>query len=94
MEQISGRTTWRSKDGKGYDDVAGFCKSASLDEIRAHSYVLTPGRYVGAEELVTDDEPFDEKLARLTTTLDEQFTESRRLEGVIRSRLKGVGLGE
>ena len=86
---------WRGdkKAGK-YTDMAGFCKSATTDEIKAHGFVLTPGRYVGAEEVEDDDEPFDEKMQRLVSTLGEQFAESLRLETVIRRSLKGLGYGE
>jgi len=87
---------WRGdKDCKQkYEDIPGFCKSATTDEIETHGYVLTPGRYVGAEELEEDDEPFDEKMQRLVTTLNEQFAESAKLETAIRSNLKGLGYGE
>jgi type I restriction enzyme M protein len=84
---------WRG-DGKGeYKDVPGFCKSAAVEEIQKHGYVLTPGRYVGAEAVEDDDEPFEDKMQRLTATLDEQFKESARLEKVIRENLKGLGFG-
>lgn len=76
-----------------YQDVAGFCKSAKLEEVRAHGHVLTPGRYVGAEEAEDDGEPFDQKMKRLTATLEEQFAESARLEKAIRQNLKGLGHG-
>ena len=56
----------------------GFCKSATLDEIRQHGHILTPGRYVGAEEVEDDGEPFDEKMARLTAELREQTTAIRQ----------------
>jgi type I restriction enzyme M protein len=75
-----------------YEDVPGFCKSATLEEIASHSYVLTPGRYVGAEELEEDDEPFEEKMARLTKMLEAQFAESAKLEAAIRENLRGLGL--
>ena len=87
---------WRGdKDfrGKKYKDVLGFCKSAKMDEIIQHGYVLTPGRYVGAEEVEDDGEPFDEKMQRLVAQLNEQFTESRKLEKAIRSNLEGLGYG-
>lgn len=85
--------TWRSKrDAKNYEDVPGFCKSATLDEIKGHSYVLTPGRYVGAEEIEDDDEPFAEKMARLTAQLEEQFSESAKLEEAIKENLRGLSL--
>src|SRR6266511_551849 len=70
-----------------YEDVAGFCKSAKLDEIRVHGYVLTPGRYVGAAESEDDGEPFEQKMKRLTSTLEEQFAESARLENAIHESL-------
>ena len=73
-----------------YEDIPRFRKSATTDEIKTHGYVLTPGRYVGAEELEDDDEPFDEKMQRLEMMLDEQFVESARLEAAIRSNLKGL----
>ena len=72
------------KNGKKYEDVAGFCKSVTLEDIRAQGYVLTPGRYVGAAELEEDDEPFEEKMARLTKELEAQFEESDSLEKTIR----------
>jgi type I restriction enzyme M protein len=84
---------WRGEPGaEAYADVPGFCKSATLVEIASHSYVLTPGRYVGAEELEEDDEPFEEKMARLTKTLEVQFAESAKLEAAIRENLRGLGL--
>jgi len=84
---------WRG-DGPGtYEDVQGFCKSANLEEVRTHEHVLTPGRYVGAEEVEDDGEPFDEKMKRLTAQLNEQFAESARLEQEIRSNLSKLGYG-
>jgi type I restriction enzyme M protein len=71
-----------------YVDVAGFCKSVTIEEIRAQGYVLTPGRYVGAAELEEDDEPFAEKMRRLTKELEAQFEESEKLEKQIRDNLK------
>jgi type I restriction enzyme M protein len=85
---------WREDHSAGkYEDVPGFCKAATLDEIRANGYVLTPGRYVGAEAAAQDDEPFEEKVARLTEQLEEQFAESARLERAIRENLRHMGLG-
>ena len=85
---------WRGEEGAGgYEDVPGFCKSATQDEIKEHGYVLTPGRYVGAEELEDDDEPFEEKMRRLTSKLEEQFKESAKLEKAIRANLRGLGYG-
>jgi type I restriction enzyme M protein len=80
---------WRGEKNAGkYEDVAGFCKSATLEEIASHGYVLTPGRYVGAEDVEDDGEPFDEKMKRLTMKLDEQFQESAHLEQAIRANLR------
>ena len=76
---------------KKYEDIPGFCKSAGKDEIAEHGYVLTPGRYVGAEALEEDDEPFEEKMQRLTTELSQQFAESAKLEKAIKKNLKGLG---
>jgi len=80
--------TWKS--GKKYEDVAGFCKSATLKEIQEQGYVLTPGRYVGAAELEEDDEPFEQKMARLKKELELQFLESSRLEKTIRANLEKI----
>ncbi|MBI1794834.1 MAG: SAM-dependent DNA methyltransferase [Chloroflexi bacterium] len=80
--------------GSGYEDVAGFCKSVTIEEIRAQGYVLTPGRYVGAAELEEDDEPFDEKIARLTKELEGQFEESEKLEHFIRAKLQTLDYGK
>ncbi len=79
-------------EGGVYADIPGFCKAASLDEIHKYGHVLTPGRYVGAEAQEEDDEPFQEKMQRLATTLDQQFAESARLEKAIRENLKALGI--
>ncbi len=79
------------KKGAGYEDIPGFCKAATLEELRKHEYVLTPGRYVGAAAQEEDSEPFEEKMARLTATLGQQFAESARLEAEIRKNLAGLG---
>jgi type I restriction enzyme M protein len=85
---------WRGDPGAGeYQDAPGFCKAATLDEIRQHGHILTPGRYVGAEDEEDDGEPFEEKLSRLMTTLEEQFAESARLEDTIRANLRGLTYG-
>jgi type I restriction enzyme M protein len=75
------------KAGKKYEDVAGFCKSSTLKEIQEQGYVLTPGRYVGAAELEEDNEPFEQKMARLTKELEAQFEESDKLEKLVRENL-------
>ncbi|MES1191375.1 MAG: class I SAM-dependent DNA methyltransferase [Steroidobacter sp.] len=80
-------------EGVSYSDIPGFCKSATLEEIKAHGYVLTPGRYVGAEEVEDDGEPFEEKMKRLVAELNSQFEESAKLEVVIKANLKGLGYG-
>jgi len=82
--------TWR--DGKSeYQDVQGFCKSADIEEVRENEYILTPGRYVGIEEVEDDDEPFDEKMTRLTSELAEMFAKSHQLEEEIKQRLGAIG---
>ena len=84
--------TW--KEGKKNEDVAGFCRSATIEEIRAQGYVLTPGRYVGAAELEEDDEPFEQKMARLTQELEAQFITSNKLEEQILHQLKKIDYGK
>lgn len=71
-----------------YEDVPGFCKSATLEEIKAAGYALTPGRYVGAREVEDDGEPIDEKVARLRTELFAALDESTRLEKVVRAQME------
>lgn len=83
---------WRTQDGK-YQDVPGFCKAASLEEIKEHDYVLMPGRYVGSEDVEDDDEAFEEKMRRLTAELKEQFAQSHELEAKIKENLKKIGYG-
>jgi type I restriction enzyme M protein len=80
-------------EGDGYEDVPGFCKSASLEEIRKHGHVLTPGRYVGAEVQAADGEPFDEKMKRLVAQLQEQKAEAAKLDKAIAANLKELGYG-
>ena len=85
---------WRGeRDAGDYVDVAGFCKSTTLKEVESHGFVLTPGRYVGAEEAEDDGEPFDQKIMRLTKTLEEQFAESQRLQKSIQINLNGLSYG-
>lgn len=88
---------WRISDRSDisdYHDIPGFCKSATIEEIRAHGHVLTPGRYVGAEDIEDDDEPFEEKMKRLVSQLEGQFAESAKLEAVIKRNLKEFGFTE
>jgi type I restriction enzyme M protein len=82
--------SWRTEGG-GYEDVAGFCASASTEVIEGHEFVLTPGRYVGAEDDEGDGEPFDEKMNRLTVALAEQMAQSEELGARIREELGGIG---
>lgn len=82
---------FKTQNGE-YEDVAGFAKVATLDEIKEHDYVLTPGRYVGSEEVEEDDEVFAEKMERLTAELNEQFAKSHELEQKIKANLEKVEL--
>jgi type I restriction enzyme M protein len=85
---------WRGDKGAtAYEDVAGFCKAAPLEEIRKHGDVLTPGRYVGAEAVEGDGEPFEEKMARLVAELREQQAEAARLDVAIAANLEELGYG-
>ncbi len=77
-----------------YRDIPGFCKSASLEEVRKHGYVLTPGRYVGVEPQEEDLEPFEEKMKRLTAQWREQQTEARKLDAAIEANLETLGFGD
>jgi type I restriction enzyme M protein len=86
---------WRGDpDLDAYEDEPGFCKATTTGDIRDNHYILTPGRYVGLPEREADDEPFEEKMARLTAALYEQFAESQRLEAEIRANLEELGYGE
>ena len=86
---------WRGNEGSGgYADVPGFCKSAMVDEIRKHGYVLTPGRYVGSEPQPDDGEPFEEKMARLASQWREQQAEAQRLDTTIEENLARLGFGD
>ena len=81
---------WRTKDGD-YIDIAGFVKSETLEEIEKNNYVLTPGRYVGIEEVEDDGISFEEKMTELTKTLSGQFKKSRELEEEIKKQLASIG---
>jgi type I restriction enzyme M protein len=86
---------WRGeKDAGEYADVPGFCKSATLEDIRKHGHVLTPGRYVGAAEQEEDGEPFDQKMQRLVAQLREQQAEAAKLDAAIAANLKELGFWE
>jgi type I restriction enzyme M protein len=82
---------WRGETGAGaYADVPGFCKAASLEEIRGHNHVLTPGRYVGAANVEDDDAPFEDRFSMLQSTLEAQFAAADRLATTIRAALVGL----
>jgi type I restriction enzyme M protein len=86
---------WRGekKDGN-YEDKAGYCKSATLDDIKVNDYVLTPGRYVGAADIVDDGIPFETKMSELSQTLFKQMSEGEELDAAIRLNLEVLGYGE
>ncbi|WP_293930980.1 class I SAM-dependent DNA methyltransferase [Iodobacter sp.] len=77
--------------GEGYEDIPGFCRSVKLAEIAEHGYVLTPGRYVGAEEIEDNDEDFATKMTALTEKLGEQMAKGAELDQLIRQKLGGLG---
>ena len=82
---------WR--DGQDYEDVPGFCKSATLEEIKKHGHVLAPGRYVGLAPQAEDGEPFEEKMARLTVEWGKQQAETTKLDAAITANLERLGFG-
>ena len=83
---------WRGEpDAGSYEDIPGFCKSATLEEIQAHNHVLTPGRYVGAAAAEEDDMPFEERFGMLRQELEGQFAASKKLELEIRANLGALG---
>ena len=79
------------QNGENYEDIKGFCYSATTDEIKNNDYVLTPGRYVGVEDNNEDSIPFEEKMKYITSQLSTQFEESHRLEEEIKKNLKAIG---
>ncbi|MGF1500316.1 MAG: type I restriction-modification system subunit M [Paracoccaceae bacterium] len=86
---------WRGEPGAdAYEDVPGYCKSATLEEIRGHNHVLTPGRYVGAAAAEADDVPFEERFTALKETLAEQFAEAEELSALIQTKLEEVQLDQ
>jgi type I restriction enzyme M protein len=86
---------WRGEEEAGeYVDVPGFCKSAALEEVREHSHVLTPGRYVGAEAQEADDESFDENMKQIAAALREQRAKASKLDDAIAASLRELGYGE
>jgi type I restriction enzyme M protein len=81
--------SWRKDDG--YEDVPGYCKSASLAEIEENGFVLTPGRYVGAEDVEDDGEPFDDKMTRLVGELKDLLIQGQALDQHITQNLMRLG---
>jgi type I restriction enzyme M protein len=81
---------WRGGDA-AYQDIPGFCRTVPLAEIAQHGHVLTPGRYVGAEEVEDDDEAFADKMVKLTEKLGEQMAKGAELDALIRQKLGGMG---
>jgi type I restriction enzyme M protein len=85
---------WRGEMEAGaYADIAGFCESATLEEVRKHGHVLTPGRYSGTEAEADDGEPFEEKMKRLAATRREQQAEAAKLDAAIVASLRELGYG-
>ncbi|MET3122305.1 type I restriction enzyme M protein [Oxalobacteraceae bacterium GrIS 2.11] len=92
IDRIAGTVAaWRGENAEAYADIAGFCRSVSLAEIAEHGHVLTPGRYVGAEEVEDDDEAFADKMQKLTEKLGEQMSKGVELDALIRKKLGGLG---
>ena len=85
----------RNEGSEGsYENKPGYWKSVSLDEIRSHDHILTPGRYVGAEEVEDDGTPFEEKMSGLTEKLMEQMSQANDLDAAIKKNLEDLGFGE
>src|SRR5690625_1337149 len=93
-EPVETRHSRESGNPKNYEDIPGFCKAATLDDIKANDYVLTPGRYVGAPEAEDDGIPFEAKMSELTKLLYQQMAEAQKLDAVIRENLEVLGYGE
>ena len=83
--------SWRGENESDYQDIAGYCRTVSLDEIAQHGHVLTPGRYVGAEEVEDDDDAFADKMQTLTEKLGEQMAKGAELDALIRLKLGSLG---
>ena len=82
---------WRN-NSSDYNDQKGFCKSASIDEIKSHDFILTPGRYVGSAEEISDGISFEEKISKLTAELSQQMQESTKLDQEIKTQLAKIGI--
>jgi type I restriction enzyme M protein len=84
---------WRGEQKAGkYEDIPGFCQSATLEDIRKHRHVLTPGRYVGSADVEEDDVPFEKRFAALKAKLDEHFVEADKLTATIRTMFAELGV--
>ena len=83
--------TFESFQNGTLEDVKGFCAVADLKEIGKQDFILTPGRYVGIEEVEDDGEPFEDKMKRLTSELSDMFAKSHELEDEIRNKLGAIG---
>jgi len=91
VQKIAGTYhNWRDKDGS-YENIKGFCKSATLEELAKHNFVLTPGRYVGIKDEVDDGIPFKKKISGLTQKLSEQMAQEKKLDQEIKKQLKNIG---
>jgi type I restriction enzyme M protein len=82
---------WRGENANKYEDVAGYCSSVKLKEIEENGYVITPGRYVGSEDIEDDDETFAAIMQKLTSELIEQNIQSAELDKVIKKSLQALG---
>jgi type I restriction enzyme M protein len=84
---------WRSKEQfSEYKDIPGFCKSANIQDIRKNNYILTPGRYIDFKQVEEDDEAFEEKMQKLTTTLSAQMQKANELDEAIVQNLRKIGI--
>ena len=83
----------KGEDVDGYENIPGYCRSASLEEVRKHGYVLTSGRYVGLEPQEEDTKPFGDKMERLIVEFRKQQAEGTRLDVAINENLESLGFG-
>ena len=92
IAKIAG-TYHKFQNDDGYEDIAGYCRASTIEEIKENNYVLTPGRYVGTEEQEDDGVPFEEKMKTITAELKVQFEETHKLEEEIKKNLEAIGYG-
>jgi len=93
-EEVQVEELESDKVQQAYQDIAGYCKSATLDDMKANDYVLTPGRYVGAAEIKDDGIPFETKMSELSQTLYSQMNQAKDLDKAICKNLEALGYGE